>query len=216
MELLKMEENESEKPEKTPEELAQIAYLDKLRNCEDEAMPTGLPLACVVKIVDYEEIPKANEQYALTTVEGHGGRTWRLCIRRYYLEEGMRALFVHGDAALPMEDGRFDNADVCKLHEHVYRFGFGVKVRRKVPFVKRNVYRNNCGVLYPLDDFQELLKARVGDVCAAALHIMSEGELKRQAAAPQQKKKSVFQPKARPVKDDFLAKLRLHRKRYGW
>ena len=29
-------------------------------------------------------------------------------------------------------------------------------------------------------------------------------------------KKDVFQPKAKPVKDDFLAKLRLHRKRYGW
>ena len=28
------------------------------------------------------------------------------------------------------------------------------------------------------------------------------------------KKKAVFQPK--PVKDDFLAKLRLHRKRCGW
>ena len=53
--------------------------------------------------------------------------------------------------------------------------GKRMKERRKIPFVKRNVYHNNCGVLYPLDDFQ---------------------------------------PK--PVKDDFLAKLRLHRKRYGW
>ena len=39
-------------------------------------------------------------------------------------------------------------------------------------------------------------------------------DLPRRAAAPQPKKKTVFQPK--PVKDDFLAKLRLHRKRYGW
>ena len=37
------------------------------------------------------------------------------------------------------------------------------------------------------------------------------------ATAPQPKKKAVFQPKpVKPVKDDFLAKLRLHRKRYGW
>ena len=103
------------------------------------------------------------------------------------------------------------------LPDRVFRFGFGVKVRRMVPFVKRNVYRNNCGVLYPLDDFHKLQKTKVGDVCAAALHIDGAEELQRQAAAPQPKRKAVFQPKAsKPVKDDFLAKLRLHRKRYGW
>ena len=202
-----------EKPEKTPEELAAIAYLDGLRTCEGEAMPKGLPLACIVKVVAYEEIPKASEQYALATVEGRDGRMWRLCIRRYYLEEGMRALFISYDALLPENDERFDNLDVCKLHERVFRFGFGVKERRKVPFVKRNIYRNNCGVLYPLDDFHELSKARVGDVCAAKLRIESAEELQRRAAAPQPKK-AVFRPK--PVKDDFLAKLRLHRKRFGW
>ena len=37
----------------------------------------------------------------------------------------------------------------------------------------------------------------------------------RRATAPEPKKKAVFQPKANSVKDDFLAKLRLHRKRYG-
>ena len=211
-----MEEKLEEKPEKTPEELAAIAYLDSLRTCEGEAMPTDLPLACVVKVVAYEEIPKANEQYAMATVEGRDGQTWRLCIRRYYLDEGMRALFVHSDAALPMEDKRFDNLEVCKLHERVYRFGFGVKVRRKIPFVKRNVYRNNCGVLYSLDDFHELQKARVGDVCAASLHIESADGLHRKATAPRPPKNAVFRPKAKPEKDDFLAKLRLHRKRFGW
>ena len=206
-----------EKQPKTPEELAAIAYLDKLRTCEGEAMPVDLPLACVVKVIAYEEIPKASEQYAMATVEGRDGRTWRMCIRRYYLEEGMRALFVSYDALLPENDERFDNLDVCKLHERVFRFGFGVKERRKIPFVKRNVYRNNCGVLYPLDDFHELLKARVGDVCAASLKIESAEEFQRRATAPQAKKKVVFQPKPqKSVKDDFLAKLRLHRKRYGW
>ena len=47
-----MEEHEREKPEKTPEELAEIAYLDKLRTCEGEEMPVGLPLACVVKVIE--------------------------------------------------------------------------------------------------------------------------------------------------------------------
>ena len=212
-----MEEQEKgEKPEKTPEELAEIAYLDKLRTCEGEAMPTGLPLACVVKVIAYEEVPKASEQYAMATVEGRDGRTWRLCIRRNYLEEGMRALFVSHDALLPENDERFDSLDVCKLHERVFRFGFGVKARFKVPFVKRNVYRNNCGVLYPLDDFHELLKAQVGDVCAAALKIESAEELQHRAAQ-RPKKSAVLQPKLKsPPKDDFLAKLRLHRKRYGW
>ena len=203
-----------EKPEKTLEDLAAIAYLDKLRTCEGEEMPTGLPLACVVNVVAYEDVPKASEQYAMATVEGWNGQTWRVCIRRYYLEDGMRALFISYDALLPENDERFDNLDVCKLHERVFRFGFGVKERRKVPFVKRNVYRNNCGVLYPLDDFHELLNAKVGDDCATMLGIESSVELQRRAAAPQPKKKDVFQPK--PVKDDFLAKLRLHRKRYGW
>ena len=81
----------------------------------------------VVKVVAYEEVPKASEQYAMATVEGRDGRTWRLCTRRYYLEEGMRALFVSHDAMLPENDERFDNLDVCKLHERVFRFGFGVK-----------------------------------------------------------------------------------------
>ena len=205
-----------EKPEKTPEELAEIAYLDKLRTCVGEEMPIDLPLACVVKVVGYEEVPKAGEQYAMAMVEGRDGRTWRLCIRRYYLEEGMRALFVSDDALLPSDDERFDNSDVCKLHERVFRFGFGVKERRKFPFVKRNVYHNNCGVLYPLDDFHELLKAKVGDVCAAELQIESAAEMHRRATAPEPKKKAVFQPKVNSVKDDFLAKLRLHRKHYGW
>ena len=177
-------------------------------------MPVDLPLACIVKVIGYEEVPKANECYAMATVEGWNGQTWRVCIRRYYLEEGMRALFVSYDALLPEDDERFDNLDVCKLHERVFRFGFGVKERRKIPFVKRNVYHNNCGVLYPLDDFHELLKAKVGDVCSFPLHIESAEDLRRRAAAPQPKKNAVFQPK--PVKDDFLAKLRLHRKRYGW
>ena len=209
-----MSELQEEKPPKTPEVLAAIAYLDKLRSCEGETMPKGLPLACVVKVVGYDEVPKAGEQYAMATVAGRDGRTWRLCIRRYYIEEGMRALFVSYDALLPEGDERFDNLDVCKLHERVFRFGFGVKVRCKVPFVKRNVYRNNCGILYPLDDFHELATAKVGDVCAAKLHIESAEELQRRAATPQPKKKAVFQPK--PVKDDFLAKMRLHHKRYGW
>lgn len=213
---MEMTDHRAEKPPKTAEDLAAIAYLDKLRSCEGEEMPIGLPLACVVKVVDYEEVPKASEQYAMATVEGRDGRTWRLCIRRYYLEEGMRALFVSEDAALPTDDERFANQDVCKLHERVFRFGFGVKERRNVPFVKRNVYSNNCGVLYPLDDFHELLKDRVGDVCAAALHIESASELHRQAAMPQPKKKAVFQPKPKSLKDDFLAKMRLHRKRFGW
>lgn len=213
---MRTEGKAKEKTPKTPEELAAIACLDKLRSGEGETRPEGLPLACVVKVVGYEEIPKASDQYAMATVEGRDGRTWRLCIRRYYLEEGMRALFVSDDAALPPDDERFVNLDVCKLHERVYRFGFGVNVRRSVPFVKRNIYVHNCGVLYPLDDFRELEKARVGDVCAAALHIECASELHQKAMAPKTMKKTVFQPKARTVKDDFLAKIRLHRKRYGF
>lgn len=204
----------ADKTPKTAEELAAIAFLDRLRSCDDEVEPMGLPLACVVNVVDYKEVPKANERYAMATVEGGGGRKWRLCIRRYYLDVGMRALFVSRDAVLPPEDVRFANQDVCKLHERVFRFGFGVKVRRLVPFVKRNIYCRNSGVLYPLDDFCELSLARVGEDCAAALQIENEADIRCQAAMQQSKKQLVVQPIGR--KDDFLAKVRLHRKRYGW
>ena len=213
-----------EKPPKTAEELAAIAYLDRLRSCEGEEMPAYLPLACIVKIVGYEEVPKASERYAMATVEGPGGRRWRVCIQRYCLAEGMLALFLSEDAALPLDDARFADLSVCKLHERVFRFGFGVKERRRLPFVKRNVYRYNCGVLYPLTDFPELRKAAVGDLCAASLRIVSKADLQRRAATPP-KPKAVYRPKPaaskpapepRPVKDDFLAKVMLHRKRYGY
>ena len=76
-----------EKNEKTPEDLAAIAYLDKLRSGEGETMPEGLLLACVVKVIAYEEVPKAHEKYAMATVRGAGNREWRVCVSRYYLEE---------------------------------------------------------------------------------------------------------------------------------
>lgn len=179
---------EGPKPEKTPEDLAAIALLDRLRTGDGDVKQVGLPLACIVKVIDYFEVPKANERYAMATVEGCDGRTWRMCIFRYYLETGMRALFVSEDAALPMDDPRFSNPDVCKLKERVFKFGFGVKERRYVPSVKRSVYNPNCGVLYPLDDFRELKNARVGDVCAAALRIDSAKDLHLRATMPSRRR----------------------------
>ena len=178
---------EGPKPEKTPEDLAAIALLDRLRTGDGDVKQVGLPLACIVKVIDYFEVPKANERYAMATVEGRDGRTWRMCIFRYYLETGMRALFISEDAALPMDDPRFVNPDVCKLKERVFKFGFGVKERRYVPSVKRSVYNPNCGVLYPLDDFRELKRARVGDVCAASLRIDSATDLHIRATMPRRK-----------------------------
>lgn len=178
---------EGPKPEKTPEDLAAIALLDRLRTGDGDVRQVGLPLACIVKVIDYFEVPKANERYAMATVEGRDGRTWRMCIFRYYLETGMLALFVSEDAALPMDDPRFDNPDVCKLKERVFKFGFGVKERRYVPSVKRSVYNPNCGVLYPLDDFQELKGARVGDDCADSLRIDSANDLHIRATMPRRK-----------------------------
>lgn len=178
---------EGPKPEKTPEDLAAIALLDRLRTGDGDVKQVGLPLACIVKVIDYFEVPKANERYAMATVEGRDGRTWRMCIFRYYLETGMLALFVSEGAALPMDDPRFDNPDVCKLKERVFKFGFGVKERRYVPSVKRSVYNPNCGVLYPLDDFQELKGARVGDDCADSLRIDSANDLHIRATMPRRK-----------------------------
>ena len=182
-----------EKPEKTPEDLAAIAYLDRLRTGEGETMPTNLPLACVVKVVAYEEVPKANDRYALATLLGPAGRTWKMCIQRYYLEKGMRALFVSGDAAMPNTD-RFRNREFAKVKLRVFRFGFGVKEARLLPIVSRNIYYYNCGLLYPLDEFPELKGVRTGTVCAVKLGIEQAYDLRRLAAMPKPKKSAVFVP----------------------
>lgn len=182
-----------EKPEKTPEDLAAIAYLDRLRRGDGETMPTRLPIACVVKVIEYENIPKANEKYALATLLGPGGRTWKMSINRYYLEKGMKALFVSGYAALP-DTERFRNRDAAKVKLRVFRFGFGVKETRLLPIVSRNIYHYNCGLLYPLDDFPELKRARAGTVCADKLGIDDVDDLRRRAAAPRPKKNAVFVP----------------------
>ena len=192
------------KQPKTPEDLAAIALLDKLRSGEGETRPSGLPLACIVKVVDYYEVPKAHEQYAMATVEGRDGLRWKLCVFRYYLEKGMRALFVSEEAGLPMADDRFLNLDVCKVQERVYRFGFGVKERRRVPHVKHGIYHYNCGVLYPLDAFPELSRLRVGTICAAKLHIDSAEDLHRRVilanSLPRPKKSQIFVVPPKPVK----------------
>lgn len=199
------------KPEKTPEELAEIAFLDRLRAGDGDEKPKGLPLACVVRVVDSLDVPKANERYAMVTVEGRGGRTWHMCVFRGYLEPGMCALFVSEDAALPVDDARFGaRFEVCKLRPRVFRFGFGVKERRNIPSVRRSIYNINCGVLYPLDDFHELLGWRIGDDCAAALRIDSAEDLHRLMLTPAARRQLVVAQARTPPKrrEGFLDKVR--------
>ena len=173
--------DKAEKPAKTPEELAQIAFLDDLRFGRGEEKPVGLPLACVVKVVESVDVPKANEAYALVTVEGKEGRRWRLCVYRGTVTVGKNALFVSEDAALPFDE-RWRNPDICTVKDKTFRFGFGVSSRRFLPFVKHNIYRHNSGVLYPLAGCKELKRSRVGTVCSALLNIDSRADLERRAA----------------------------------
>lgn len=199
--------------EKTPENLAAIAYLDRLRSGEGETMPVGLPLACVVEVTDYDEVPKANEKYAMATVSA-GTRSWRMCINRYYLDVGMRALFVSEDAAIPLDDERFDNLDVVKLRERVFKFGFGVKERRYVVHVKRVIYRFNCGILYPLDEFHELLGEPLGKDVSVRLGIDSVADLATRAASPRPKNTLVVGSGKKPKPRTFLEKVKAQRKRF--
>ena len=180
-------------PPKTAKDLASIAYLDKLRSGEGEKAPENLPLACIVKVVDYEEVPKANELYAMVRVEGPDGRTWRMCAYRDSVKVGRNYLFVSANAALPVEE-RWRNPDVCTVKEKVYKYGFGVKVRRLLPHVKRNIYRHNSGVLYPVSDFKELKGKRVGMVVAALLKLENAEEMKMRQNQPKGKE---FRPEAR-------------------
>ncbi len=184
-----------EKPPKTAEDLEAIAILDNLRAGGGDTRPEGLPLACVVKVTDYVQVHKAREAYAMATVEGPEGRTWRLCVYRGSVRKGRNALFVSDDAALP-DEKRWRNDKVCSVKERVWKFGFGIKVRRLIPFVKRNIYLHNCGVLFPLSSFKELERAKVGTICDTTLHIDSLSELKTRAMQP--RPKNVYVPPARP------------------
>lgn len=187
--------------EQTPEEAAAdeaaIAFLDELRSCVGEEYPKGLPLACVVKVLEYQDIPKANEAYALVRVEGPDKRTWRMCVNRKTVKVGKNALFVSDRAALSVDD-RFRNLSICKVKEKKYKFGFGVTITRLLPHVKRHIYHNNPGVLYPTADFAELKGKRLGTIVAALLRVDDQDELLMLLQQPRYR--DVFQPGVVKVK----------------
>ena len=87
------------KPPKTAEDLAAIAYLDALRAGGGDSPPARVPLACIVKVTAYEEVPKAHEAYAMVRVAGPDGASWRLCVRGGTVKVGKNALFVSEAAA---------------------------------------------------------------------------------------------------------------------
>lgn len=179
------------KEPRTPEDLAAIAYLDALRECPGEAHPAGLPLACVVRVLEVVDVPKANDAYAMARVEGADGRTWRMCVYRKTVRAGRNALFVSERAALP-DQPRFRNPGVCTVKLKKFKYGRGITATRLLPHVKRHVYRNNCGVLFPLADFPELKGRRVGQVVAVLLRIDDQDELR--ALQQQPRYVSVFRP----------------------
>lgn len=166
------------KPVRTEQDWANIAYLEKLRECIDEEKPEGLPMASIVKVIDYSEVPMANEKYALVTVYGPDDRVWRMCVFRGTVQVGDEMLFINDEAALPLDE-RWQAAKVCPFKQRVYKFGFGAKVRRMLPIVRRNIYANNNGVLFPPDGFErELRGARLGEDCSGRLNIECATELK--------------------------------------
>jgi len=193
------------KPEKTPEDLADIALLDALRRGDGESPPENIPLACIVKVLEYSEVPKANEAYAMVRVAGPNDATWRLCIYRNTVYVGRNALFISANAALPV-DNRFRNPEVCTVKQKTYRIGHD-KLPRLLPHVKRHIYIHNCGVLYPIGDFKELRGKRAGMLVAALLNIDNADELKERQNEPQGKS---FQPPVIPRTSrimNFLRKL---------
>ena len=186
------------KPPKTAEDLAAIAYLDALRAGGGDSPPARVPLACIVNrqaagLRQRSLMTQAGEPLKLQwpggdlrksfTVTGPDGASWRLCVRRGTVKVGKNALFVSEAAALPVED-RFRNPSVCTVKEKVYKYGFGVKVRRLLPHVKRHIYPYNCGVLYPTADFAELKGKRAGLHVSALLRIDVAEELKLRQQDP--------------------------------
>ena len=199
------------KPERTAADERNLAYLDMLRKCEGEAMP-ATPLCCVVKVVAYEEVPLANEKYALVTAQGPSGTSWKMCIERGTIEKDELGLFISPNAALPDEDRYREN---FKVKERVYKYGFGAKEHVEIPIVSRGIYHNNPGLLAPLDDFPELKRAKTGDLVAEKLRIQDVRELSTRAANKPAKPKSftpkTLKPKKRPSALSFFEKVRKHR-----
>ena len=166
------------RPEMTPERLEAVRVLDELRSGSDADLPK-VPLACIVYVKDYMEIPLANEQYALVTVTtGEKGGSWKLAVYRDSVKPRTKSLFISADAALPVEP-RFRNEAITTYKEKKYRLGAdGMTVTRLRPHVKRHIYRLNSGLLYPLKDFPELRGLKAGTDATAALNIRSEETLK--------------------------------------
>ncbi len=181
------------RPERTAEDDAAIAYLDKLRKCEGEQAPI-VPLACVVKVTAVEDVPKAGERYAMATVEAPGAKTWRVCVLRGTVGKGDYALFVTPGVAFPNED-RF--RERFRVMERVYRYGFGVSERVLQPHLSRCIYRNNSGSLCPISRFSELRPMMSEADVMKALGLQTMAELRARAQMPlRPRAKNVFRPAA--------------------
>ncbi len=159
---------------RTPEDAAAVACLDRLRTCADEPRP-AVPPACTVKAVAVEDVPKAGGRYALVTVLSAAAKTWRVCAPRGLVRVGEDALFVTPEVAFP-DEARFREA--FHVMERVYRHGFGVVERVLEPHVKRNVYRNNTGLLAPLSRFPELRPMASEREVVKALRLQYVADLK--------------------------------------
>ncbi len=193
-----------EKPPKTPEDFAAIALLDALREGTGYEHPEKPPLACVVRVLEYMEIPKAKEAYALVRVKGPKEETWHLCVHRGTVAVGDLALFVSDDAALPV-DKRFRNEAICTVKEKTYKFGFGMDLKRLLPHVKRHIYHFNSGVLFPASDFKELKGTEVGTRVDMLLRVDSQTALKERLQQPRGK---AWRPPVQPArKPGILAKI---------
>ena len=192
------------KPPKTEEDLVAIALLDALREGTGYEHPEKAPLACLVRVLEYADIPKAKEAYALVRVEGPRGETWHLTVNRGTVAVDDVALFISDDAALP-DDPRFHNPSVCSVKQKTYKFGFGMDLKRLLPHVKRHIYHFNSGVLYPAADFKELRGQAAGTMVDMLLHIDSQTALKERLQQP--RGKTWRPPKPPDRKPGLLAKI---------
>ena len=192
------------KPPKTEGDLEAIAMLDALRDGTAYEHPEKAPLACVVRVLECADIPKAKEAYALARVEGPRGETWHLAVNRGTAAVGDLALFISDDAALPVDD-RFRNDRVCSVKEKTYKFGFGMDLKRLLPHVRRHIYHFNSGVLFPASDFRELRGLKAGTMADMLLHIDSQTALKERLQQP--RGKTWRPPKPPERKPGVLAKI---------
>lgn len=170
-------EQKKVKPPKTPEELADIAYLERLHESDISKM-VKLPPLMLVKVTRVKPIPKSGDRYDMVTVSAGLFKSWEVAVERGSAKPG--ELFVSFAFASTLPYDRFAN----RLQKYGFKKkSFQVAYKkldvRILPRVKRTVFTLNPCVLIPLSEFPEFEDEAVGTDLSKAAGAKTEAEMRK-------------------------------------